>query len=171
MAEADHHKTTFVTRDGLYELNVMRFGLCNAPANFERLIHNTLRGRKQSVRLGYLDELVICSPTFPTPLLRLRHALTCLTNAGLQLNLKKYRFTARQLTTLGSIVSKHGVLHDPARVEAVAEFPKPKTINELHSFVGSCSYFRRLVPNFASIMSTVTRMLGNNTDLSSWLPA
>uniref|UniRef100_A0A6G5A989 Putative tick transposon n=1 Tax=Rhipicephalus microplus TaxID=6941 RepID=A0A6G5A989_RHIMP len=115
MAEADRQKTAFITPDGLYEFNVMPFGLCNAPATFERLMDNTLRGLKWSVCLCYLDDIVVFSPDFPTHLLRLQLVLTCLTNAGLQLNLKKCRFATRELSILGHIVSKHGVRPEPCK--------------------------------------------------------
>lgn len=46
MAETDRQKTAFVTPDGLYEFNVMPFGLCNVPATFEQMMDNILRGLK-----------------------------------------------------------------------------------------------------------------------------
>lgn len=82
MAEADPAETAFVTPDGLYEFNVMPFGLCNAPATFERMMDNILRGFKWQTCLCYLDDTVIFSPDFSTHLIRLEQILTCLTNAG-----------------------------------------------------------------------------------------
>lgn len=88
MNEADKKKTAFATPDGLYEFNVMPFGLCNAPATFERMIDNVLRGLKWKTCLCYLDDIVIFSSTFKEHLQRLDQVLTCLSNAGLQLNAK-----------------------------------------------------------------------------------
>lgn len=83
VAASDRPKTAFVTPDGLYEFNVMPFGLCNAPATFERMMDNILRGLKWHICLGYLDDVVVFSADFATHLTRLHKVLTCLTAAGL----------------------------------------------------------------------------------------
>ncbi|GBN54240.1 Retrovirus-related Pol polyprotein from transposon 297 [Araneus ventricosus] len=69
--EADREKTSFVTSEGLYEFKVMPFGLCNAPATFERAMDNLLRQLKWQMCLCYLDDIVVFSQTFPKHLERL----------------------------------------------------------------------------------------------------
>ncbi|UYV73003.1 hypothetical protein LAZ67_10001459 [Cordylochernes scorpioides] len=69
--DMDREKTTFITPDGLYEFNVMPIGLCNAPATFERMIDNVLRGLKWDMCLCYLDDIVVYGSTFKEHLTRL----------------------------------------------------------------------------------------------------
>ncbi|GFU85490.1 hypothetical protein TNCV_3178121 [Trichonephila clavipes] len=87
--EADREKTAFITPEGLYEFKVMPFGLCNAPATFERMMDNLLRHFKWTMCLCYLDDIIVFSETFEDHLIRLKLVLKCLQEAGLKLNSKK----------------------------------------------------------------------------------
>ncbi|UYV70986.1 hypothetical protein LAZ67_8001337 [Cordylochernes scorpioides] len=72
VAEKDREKTTFITPDGLYEFQVIPFGLCNAPATFERMIDSVLGSLKWNMCLCYLDDIVVYAPTFEEHLRRLQ---------------------------------------------------------------------------------------------------
>lgn len=61
--EMDREKIAFVTPDGLYQFKVMPFGLCNAPATFERMMDSLLQGFKWSTCLCYLDDVIVFLPT------------------------------------------------------------------------------------------------------------
>ena len=73
----DKHKTAFVTRQGLYEFNVMPFGLCNAPATFERLLQTVLSGLQWHVCLIYLDDILVYGSTFDTMIKNLVTLFVC----------------------------------------------------------------------------------------------
>ncbi|GBM56847.1 Retrovirus-related Pol polyprotein from transposon 297 [Araneus ventricosus] len=124
--EADREKTACVTPEGLYEFKVMPFGLCNAPATFERMMDNLLRHLKWSMCLCYLDDIIVFSETFKDHISQLRIVLKCIQEAGLVLNPKKCLFAAREVKILGHLVSRNGVRPDPDKVRAVRNFPTPK---------------------------------------------
>lgn len=146
--EADREKTAFITPEGLYEFKVMPFGLCNAPATFERMMDNLLRHLKWTMCLCYLDDIVVFSETFDGHLQRLNVVLNCIQDAGLILNPKKCLFGAQQIKILGHLVSEGCVRPDPDKVKAVKCFPTPKNVHDVRSFLGLCSYYRRFIKDF-----------------------
>ncbi|UYV63208.1 K02A2.6-like, partial [Cordylochernes scorpioides] len=148
--DKDREKTAFITPDGLYEFNVMPFGLCNAPATFERMIDNVLRGLKWDMCLCYLDDIVVYGSTFKEHLTRLYKVLRCIQQAGLCLNYKKCHFAWRQITILGHVVNEFGTQPDPEKVKAIVHFPKPRNISETRSFLGLSSYYRRFIKSYAN---------------------
>ncbi|UYV85023.1 hypothetical protein LAZ67_X004325 [Cordylochernes scorpioides] len=147
--EADREKTAFITPDGLYEFLVMPFGLCNAPATFERMMDKILKGLKWTMALCYLDDIVVYSKSFNEHLHRLEIILQCLDKAELRLNPKKCLFGTKRIRVFGHLVDSKGIYPDPEKIEAIAKFPTPKSITDVRSFIGLCSYYRRFIENFA----------------------
>lgn len=147
--EADREKTAFITPDGLYEFNVMPFGLCNAPATFERMMDNLLRHLKWTTCLCYLDDIVVFSETFDEHLSRLTNVLQCVQSAGLRLNPRKCRFVAEEIKILGHLVNGEGVRPDPDKIRAIIDFPVPRHTRDVRSFLGMCSYYRRFIKDFS----------------------
>lgn len=159
----DREKTAFVTPDGLFEFQVMPFGLCNAPATFERMIDNVLGKLKWTSCLCYLDDIVVFGKSFPEHNLRLERVLACLGQAGLVLNSQKCNLGCQELTILGHLVNAEGVRPDPKKISAVIDFPRPHTLKQVRSFLGLCSYFRRFVPNYSSKSQPLQDLLKKGT--------
>ncbi|GFW12307.1 retrovirus-related Pol polyprotein from transposon 17.6 [Trichonephila clavipes] len=167
--EADREKTAFITPEGLYEFKVMPFGLCNAPATFERIMDNLLRHFKWTMCLCYLDDIIVFSETFEDHLIRLRLVLKCLQEAGLKLNSKKCLFAAQEVKILGHLVSSNGVRPDPDKIKAVRNFPTPKNIHDIRSFLGLCSYFRRFIKGFCYLAEPLQSLLKSGVEFH-WGP-
>lgn len=167
--DLDKEKTAFITPDGLYQFKVMPFGLCNAPATFERMMDSLLRGFKWSTCLCYLDDVIVFSSSFAAHLTHLSDILALFRQAGLQLNSSKCHFGQRRIKILGHLVDAQGVQPDPDKVKAVKHFPVPRSTADVRSFVGLCSYFRRFIKGFADIARPLTDLLKKDATFS-WGP-
>ena len=97
-------KAAFVTHEGLFQFRVMPFGLCNAPATFERLRDWVLCGMRWSRCLVYLDDVISFGVSVSEALVRLKEVLCRLSDFGLQLKAKKCTFMQTEVAFLGHIV-------------------------------------------------------------------
>ena len=121
----DKPKTAFATREGLYEFNVMPFGVCNAPATFQRFMDLVLAGVQWTQCLVYLDDVIIVGRDFEEHLQNLSTVLQKLREAGLQLKPSKCSFCQESVSYLGHIVSREGVSTDPEKTAKVTRWPTP----------------------------------------------
>ncbi|GFY21742.1 retrovirus-related Pol polyprotein from transposon 17.6 [Trichonephila clavipes] len=111
----------------------MPFGLCNAPATFERMMDNLLRNFKWTMCLCYLDDIIVFSETFEDHLLRL--VLKCLQEAGLKLNSKSVFFAAQEVKILGHHVSSNGVRPDPDKIKPILQEGLPDGPSDFKSMI------------------------------------
>ncbi|GBM21987.1 Retrovirus-related Pol polyprotein from transposon 297, partial [Araneus ventricosus] len=138
----DKEKTAFTTGQGLWQFKVMPFGLCNAPATFERLMETVLRGLTSEACLVYLDDIIIVGRTFQEHLNNIRKVFQRLQKANLKLSPKKCRFFRKEVSYLGHIISAGGVKTDPEKTKAVVDWPRPETVHDLRSVLGLCTYYQ-----------------------------
>ena len=115
MAEKDKAKTAFVTSNGLYEFNVLPFGLTNAPATFQRYMDKVLAGLKWQCLLVYLDDVCVYSKSFERHLLELELTFKRLTQYNLKLKPSKCQLFKREFMYLGHIVSVNAQVHSQGR--------------------------------------------------------
>ncbi|MDA8031805.1 MAG: RNA-directed DNA polymerase, partial [Alphaproteobacteria bacterium] len=158
MDEADKPKTAFCTPEGLFEFNVMPFGLCNAPATFQRLMDSVLAGLQWSSCLVYLDDIIVMDKTFEDHLRNLAEVFDCLRSANLKLKPTKCAFACKEVAFLGHIVSDQGVATNPALTEKVSNWPEPQSVREVQQFLGLASYYRRFVQDYAQIAKPLHRL-------------
>ena len=151
MDDDSKEKTAFTTPCGLYEFLVMPFGLCNAPATFQRLMEQVLHGLIGKCCVVYLDDILVIGETFEKHMDNLKKVLERLQEADLHLKMKKCHFVQTSAEYLGYLVSSQGISVDPRKVEAILNFPVPVDLKSLKSFLGLASYYRRFVPQFSKV--------------------
>lgn len=171
VTEEDRKKTAFITTDGLFQFNVLPFGLTNAPSTFQRTMDIILGNLRWTSCLVYLDDVIVYGPTFETHLSRLRLVLRSLSKAGLKLKISKCQFAEKRLKVLGHVVDNQGIGPDPEKLAAVANFPDcneghnlPNKIKRVQSFLGLCSYYRRHIKGFALIAKPLTQLTKKDTE-------
>ena len=119
MAAEHREKTAFCTQEGLLEFNVMPFGLCNAPATFQRLMNSVLAGLQWTTCLVYIDDIILVGNTFDQHLNNVQCVLECLKQAGLKVQPHNCQFLPKQVTFLGHINSPNGNAVDPTKTSKV----------------------------------------------------
>ena len=163
LSEDAKDKTSFYgAGGGLWRFKVMPFGLCNAPATFERLMERVLGQLQWQICLCYIDDILIFSRTVVQHLEHLRTVFLRLRKAKLKLKPKKCHFFQRQVSFLGHIVSEDGVSMDPQKVLKIKDCPAPQDVHEVRSILGLFSYYRRFIPHFSETARPIIKLTEKN---------
>ena len=159
MEETSIQKTTFHTNRGHFEFLVMPFRLCNAPATFQRLMNKVFANNIWKFIAVYLDDISIFSRNLDEHWQHLWWALEKLREAKLYGQLHKCEFLKDQVDYLGFEVSPGGIKASPGKIRAVIEWPKPKSVHDVRSFLGLASYCRRFVRGFSEMAHPLTELM------------
>ncbi|KZS04926.1 Uncharacterized protein APZ42_032028 [Daphnia magna] len=114
----------------------MSFGLCNAPATFQRLMNHILGDVAGRKALVYLDDVMIFSDSFKSHLKDIREVFFLIKGAGLKLKFNKYQFMKQSVNYLGHVISTDGIGADSAKVDKIANYKVSTLAEEVRSFLG-----------------------------------
>ncbi|KAL4026649.1 hypothetical protein IC575_015085 [Cucumis melo] len=168
--DSDIPKTAFRSRYGHYEFIVMSFGLTNAPAVFMDLMNRVFKDFLDSFVIVFIDDILIYSKTEAEHEEHLHQVLETLRANRPYAKFSKCEFWLKKVSFLGHVVSSKGVFVDPAKIEAVTNWPRPSTVSEIRSFLGLAGYYRRFVEDFSRIASPLTQLTRKGTPFV-WSPA
>ena len=155
-------KTAFVTNDKLFEYLYLPFGCKTAPAHFSRVMQSVLRSLVGKSVLVYLDDIIVIGDSVEEHLKNLIDVLDALERKGLKIKLEKCKFFQESVQFLGHIVSAKGIMPCWDKVEAIRNFPRPKTVKDLSSFLGLASYYRKFIKNFSDIARPLDALKKSN---------
>ena len=144
---------------GFYECDTMPFGATNAPATFQRLMHDCLGELNMNWCIVYLDDIIIFSDNKEEHLKRLEAVFQKLCAAGLKLKPSTCFFFREEIEYLGHVVSGKGISTNPKKIEAVSKWPTPKTVYDVRSFLGFVGYYRRFIKNFSRITKPIREVI------------
>ena len=144
---------------GFYECDTMPFGATNAPATFQRLMHDCLGDLNMNWCIVYLDDIIVFSDTKEEHIKRLEAVFQKLMAAGLKLKPTKCFFFRNEIEYLGHVVSGKGISTNPKKIEAVTKWPTPKTVYDVRSFLGFVGYYRRFIKNFSKITKPIREVI------------
>lgn len=167
MAEESIEKTAFSVNNGHYEYVRMPFGLKNAPSTFQRVMDNILREYLYKFCFVYMDDVVIFSKSLHDHLIHIKQIFSKFREFNLKVQLDKSEFLCKEVAFLGHIITPEGIKPNPSKIKAVQEYPLPKTVKEIKSFLGLVGYYRRFILNFAKVLTPFTRCLKKGTKIDT----
>jgi hypothetical protein len=158
LAEEDKKKTTFTTRSGRWEYNVLPMGITNAAPAFQRNMEAMLSGLMWKKCVIYIDDIIIFGGTFEEHLKNVEEVLDRMRKFNVMAKPSKCKFCQTEVTYLGHRVGNGKLKMDTYNVDKILNMPMPGTLKEIRSFVCLVGYYRRFIKDFATIAKPLTEL-------------
>jgi len=166
--DADCEKTAFRTRYGSFEYRVLPMGLCNAPGTFMQLMNDTFRDMLDRSVLVFLDDILIFSRTLDEHIAHVRAVLERLRQQQLYAKLSKCELFRDEVEFLGHRIGVNGLAVMNDKVEAVRDWPVPRNVTDVRSFLGLAGFYRRFVEAFSRIALPLSDLTKESPGPFSW---
>lgn len=157
MADEDVPKTALTTPFGLFKFLCMPFGLRNAAQSFQRFMDEVFHGLTFSYT--YINDTLVTSVSPEEHLRHLRLVFERLEEHGILINVNKSTFGVPELDFLGHHVDANGIRLLESKVQAVRDLPRPTTRHKLREFIGLVNFYRRFIPQCATLLWPLDALL------------
>ena len=152
--------TAFCLPWGIYAYRKMPMGLSTSPEAFQQYMESIL-GYLEWL-LIYIDDLLIMARDIIEGLDRLEEVLVVLSRHNVKVNLRKSYFLVTELQYLGFVLNQLGIGPNPEKIGPLMNMPIPKTVKDIRSQAGALSFYRKFVPNLASLLAPLTGLTAKN---------
>ncbi|KAJ1138224.1 hypothetical protein NDU88_004615 [Pleurodeles waltl] len=159
MRKGDEWKTAFKTRYGLFEYTVMPFGLCNAPVAFQFFLNDVLREYLDIFAIVYINDILIYSDNENEHVQHVKEILAALRMHRLYCKLTKCEFHVTTVEFLGVVLTPQGMVMAEKKVQAVSDWPTPKTVQDVQCFLGFVNFYSRFINHFSQTVAPITKLL------------
>jgi len=163
IAEGDKWKTAFRTHYEAFKWSVMLFGLTNTPAAFQRFMNDVFSDLLDVCVVVYLDDILIYSNDIMQHQSYVKEVLKRLQKVKLYAKAEKYKFHSDSIKYLGYVLSPAGLTMSDTKVKTIQEWPEPKKIKDIQSFLGFTNFYRCFIFNYSDIVILLTRLTRKNT--------
>lgn len=151
---------------GHFQFKRLPFGLNISPNSFQRMMSIALSGLSPECAFLYIDDVIVVGCSIEHHLKNLRKVFQCFRERNLKLNPSKCCFFQPEVTFLGHKITDKGILPDNSKFDVIKNYPTPQNADQVRSFVAMCNYYRRFIPNFATICNCLNKLLRKNVKFS-----
>ncbi|KAM6595432.1 hypothetical protein CsatA_021515 [Cannabis sativa] len=154
-------KTTFTCPYGTFAFRRMPFGLCNAPATFQRCMMAIFSDLIEKCIEVFMDDFSVFGSSFDQCLSNLELVLARCEDSNLVLNWEKCHFMVTEGIVLGHKISKEGIEVDRAKVSTIENLPPPISVKGVRSFLGHAGFYRRFIKDFSKVAKPLSNLLAS----------
>ncbi|HEX3418956.1 MAG TPA: RNase H-like domain-containing protein, partial [Stellaceae bacterium] len=168
--KGDEWKAAFITPRGLFEPKVMYFGLCNSPATFQTMMDSYFQDLiNEGWIVIYMDDILLYANTREELREMTKRVLQRLKERDLFLKLEKCKFEQEEIDFLGMVISHNNVKMDPIKLAGIKDWPAPKVVKQVRSFLGFCNFYRRFISHYSEKALPLTNLTKKSVPFA-WTP-
>jgi hypothetical protein len=162
IADGEEWKTTFRIRYGSFEWLVMPFRLTNAPATFQQFMNDIFSDLLDVCVIIYLNDILIYLEDMTQHKAHVKEVLRRLHKNGLYAAPPKCEFHKDSVEYLGFILSTDGLKMAEDKVKTILDWPEPRRVKDVQSFLGFCNFYRCFIYGYSDIVIPLTRLTRKN---------
>jgi hypothetical protein len=142
----------------------MPFGLCNAPATFQRCMISIFSDYVERIIEVFMDDFTVYGDSFDKCLENLSLILKRCIETNIFLNYENCYFMVEQGIVLGHVVYSRGLEVNKAKIDVISSLPCPSCVREVRSFLGHVGFYQRFMKDFSKITAPLCKLLAKKVD-------